>query len=113
MRQVQSLQSSEGAREETVTMFSPMFTTTNAGLSFAEVLVGFLAIHIAVKFIDLESSGEEVFVEIVFDADVIFFALRLLLTLSATIPACKSCEHSAKKEIISSSDAPKHPQTQY
>ena len=110
MRQVQSLQSSEGAREETVTMFSPMFTTTNAGLSFAAVLVGFLAIHIAVKFIDLESSGEEVFVEIVFDADVIFFAL---LTLSATIPACKSCEHSAKKEIISSSDAPKHPQTQY
>ena len=73
MRQVQSLQSSEGTREETVTMFSPMFTTTNAGLSFAGVLVGFLAIHIAVKFIDLESSGEEVFVEIVFDADVIFF----------------------------------------
>ena len=96
-------------------MFSPIFTATNAGLTFAGVLVGFLAIHVAVKFIDLESSGEGVFVEMVFHA-VNFFALGLLLTLSATIPACKSCEQKAKKEIISSQSpqtAPKHPQTQY
>ena len=63
-------------------MFSPIFTATNAGLTFAGVLVGFLAIHFAVKFIDLESSGEGVFVEMVFHA-VNFFALGLLLTLSS------------------------------